>query len=302
MNFLEAGNDYLSIQRSAPQTMQHNRWLLERLKSVHHEPVADLAAPKLLLALRKLEAKGQNATAHRACTFASAVLRYALAAGMRTAPDVAPGLKTILVAHKTRNQSAIVDPVKFGALLAAIEGLRAGPVRDALTVLPHVFVRPSELRGMTWAELDLAVGEWRIPAERMKMRQPFTKYLSRQVVDLLGLIRGRLAIERGTLAADGDNFVFSGRDSGCVSENAMGAALKSLFYSPEEMTPHGFRASASTMLHEIGHEHLVIEAALAHRAKDVAAAYNRATYADRQRELHQAWSDMVDEMRAGATR
>lgn len=298
MTFLETANDYLAIQRCAPQTMQHNRWLLERLKAVHNEPVDTLAAPKLLAALRGIEQGGQHATAHRACTLAGAILRYALAAGMRTIADVAPGLKTILVNHKTTNQAAITQPAKFGALLAAIEGLPAGAVRDALTVLPHVFVRPSELRGMLWSELDLEAGEWRIPKERMKMRKPFTKYLSPQVVALLHVICDRAPGEHGGSAA----YVFPGRDRGSVSENAMGAALQRLFYSPDEHTPHGFRASASTMLHEAGHDHAVIEAALGHAQKDrVAAAYNRATYVAQQRDLHGVWSSMIDEMRAGAT-
>lgn len=297
MNFLETANDYLAIQRNAPQTLKHSRWLLERLKAVHDEPVDGLAAPKLLAALRGIERDGANATARRACAFAGAVLRYALAAGARTAPDVSAGLRTILVDHKATNRAAITDPKRFGALLRAIDGLAAGPVRDALTVLPHVFVRPTELRQMQWAELDLGAGEWRVPAERMKMRRPFVKYLSTQVIEILRAIkaRGPVADWLGGI----ELFVFPGRRVGCISENIMGLALQRLFYSPEEMTPHGFRASASTMLHEAGHDHAVIEASLGHAQKDrVAAAYNRAQYIEQQRALHQAWSDMIDGMKA----
>jgi integrase len=146
---------------------------------------------------------------------------------------------------------------------------------------------------MRWVELDLERGEWLIPAYRMKMRRPFTKYLSAPVADLLADLRERRGLE--------SEYVFPGRISGCISENIMGLALQRLFYDPAEHTPHGFRASASTMLHEAGEDHEVIEAALGHRPRDqVAAAYNRAQYADRQRELHATWSSMIAGMKAGA--
>lgn len=308
MNFIETAHDYLAVRRNrvTPQTAKDQRWLLDRLKPVHNIPVADLDAPRLLQALRKIELEGSNATAHRACTLAGGVIRYALAAGIRVAPDPVPGLKTILVRPQRTNRAAITDPKRFGALLRSIdEDLTPSPVRDALMILPHVFVRPVELRGMRWSELDLEAGEWRIPAERMKMRRSFTKYLSEPVVEMLKIIesRGPFAAEleagaRGEPYTRND-FVFPGRDRGSISENIMGIALQRLFYSPLEHTPHGFRASASTLLHDAGHEHAIIEAALAH-AKVDGSVYNRAAYASQQVSLHARWSEMIHEMKGAA--
>ncbi|MCE5292971.1 MAG: site-specific integrase [Nocardiaceae bacterium] len=292
MLFHEAAQDYLAIRRNrvTPQTAKDQRWLLEHLKPVHDVPVAELDAPRLLQALRKIELVGSNATAHRACTLAGGVIRYALAAGIRTAPDPVPGLKTILVRPKTTNRAAITDPRRFGALLRSIrDDLTPSPVRDALMILPHVFVRPVELRGMRWSELRLEHGEWHIPAGRMKMRRPFVKFLSAPVVEMLREIDGRES------SGVGDGYVFPGRDRGSISENIMGIALQRLFYSPQEHTPHGFRASASTMLHEAGCEHSVIEAALAHSRGDV---YNRAEHVAAQKALHDRWSAMIQEMMA----
>lgn len=291
MLFHEAAQDYLAIRRNrvTAQTAKDQRWLLEHLKPVHDVPVAELDAPRLLQALRKIELVGSNATAHRACTLAGGVIRYALAAGIRTAPDPVPGLKTILVRPQTTNRAAITDPRRFGALLRSIrDDLTPSPVRDALMILPHVFVRPVELRGMRWSEVDLAAGEWRIPAARMKMRRPFTKFLSEPGVEML-----REIWANATPREVSDDYVFPGRDRGSISENIMGIALQRLFYSPQEHTPHGFRASASTMLHEAGCEHSVIEAALAHSRGDV---YNRAEHAAAQRVLHDRWSAMIHEM------
>lgn len=295
--FLETANDYLRIQRTAPQTARHNRWLLEHLTPVHTIAVSEIDAPRLLSALRAVEARGAHSTAHRACTLAGAVLRYALAAGVRTAPDVATGLKTILVSADKTSRAAITEPARFGALLASIATLEPSAVRDALTILPHVFTRPVELRGMRWSELDLAKGEWKIPAARMKMRKPFTKFLSGPVVAELKAIQVR---SQGT-EREFSEFVFPGRVSGSISENIMGLALQRLFYSPEEHTPHGFRASASTLLHEAGLEHSVIEAALAHAPRD-GSTYNRAVYAEQQRDLHVRWSEMVVSLRAEAAK
>lgn len=291
--FLETARDHLAIQRVAAQTRKHNEWLLEHLKPIHPVDVAEVDAPKLLMALRAIEAQGANNTAHRACNLAGAVLGYALAAGTRTAANPAAGLKTILVAQQKRNRAAIVDPKRFGSLLRAIDTLPAGAVRDALTIAPHVFVRPSELRGMTWNEIDWGGACWNIPKERMKMRRPFTKWLSKQSMEILRAIWIRDAITEGSRA-----FVFPGRKSGSISENIMGMALERLWFLPAEHTPHGFRASASTMLHEAGHDHVIIEAALAHRTDDpLGSAYNRAEYARQQVDLHVAWSGMVDSMR-----
>jgi len=293
--FAEVARDHLAIQRLAPATLKNQRWLLEHLKPIHHVDVDDLTAPILLAPLRGIEQQGKHATAHAACGLAGAVLRYALAAGLRTKPDVAAGIKRILVPVQTTNTAAITDPLKFGHLLAALDTLTPGAVRDALTIAPHVFVRPHELRGMRWSEIEWGLAEWRIPAGRMKMRRPFTKFLSGPVVEMLQAIR---AGQNSEVAARG--FVFPGRQRGCISENIMGMALGRLFYSPEEMTPHGFRVSASTMLADAGHEPHVIEAALAHARGKVEGIYNRARYADAQRALHESWSRMVLEMKASA--
>ncbi len=179
--------------------------------------------------------------------------------------------------------------------MRAIDGYTGRPeTLHALRIAPHVFLRPGELRQAKWSEIDFAEKVWRVPAERMKMKQPHAVPLSRQVLFLLQDLR--------SLARDSE-FLFPALHTTkrCISDNTLNVALRRLGFENDEMTSHGFRAMASTLLNESGLWHPdAIERALAHGEKDkVRAAYHRgAHWAERVR-MAQWWSDYLDQLRIG---
>jgi integrase len=195
----------------------------------------------------------------------------------------------------SKNHAALTDPAEISALLRAIDTYEGQPVTAAaLKLAPLVFVRPGELRGARWSEFDLDAAEWRIPGERMKMREQHIVPLSRQAV----------AILRDLQALTGrEEYVFPSLLSAtrAMSNNTVNTALRRLGYTKEQMTGHGFRAMASTLLNEQGFPPDVIELQLAHVERNrVRAAYNRAQRLAERRQMMQAWSDYLDVLR-GAT-
>jgi len=194
-----------------------------------------------------------------------------------------------------RHFAAITDPVRVGELLCAIDGYAGQPTTAAaLKLAPYVFVRPGELRQMEYSELNLDAAEWRIPAERMKMGEPHIVPLSTQAVEILRRMQG--------LTGNG-RYVFPSLLS-CdrpMSNNTVRNALRRLGYSNEEMTGHGFRSMASSLLNEKGWHPDLIELQLAHAERNkVRDAYNRAQRLDERRKMMQDWSDYLDRLRAGA--
>ena len=194
-----------------------------------------------------------------------------------------------------RHHAAITDPRGVGALLYAIEGYNGSYItKCALKLAPLVFVRPGELRMAEWSEFDLEKAEWRIPTQRMKMRAPHIVPLSRQAVAVLK----ELAALTG-----GSRLLFHGayNKERPMSDNTVNAALRRLGYSREEMTGHGFRSMASTLLNEKGWNGDAIERQLAHSERDgVRAAYNYAEYLPERRKMMQAWADYLDELATAA--
>lgn len=290
--FLETARERLNTLRQAPGTAKQQEWLLARLHALHARPVADIQAPELLSIARSMEASDQIETAHRAVMFVSRILRFAIGAGYRTERDVAADLHGLLVPNRATSHPAITDPAALGALLRAIDDLDGSlAVRAALRVAPHVFVRPAELRGMRIEELDFVAAEWRIPAERMKMRRPLVVPLTSQVTDILW--------RRGTnLGASG--FVFPGRAAGsCLSENMLTLGLRRMMYGPDEMSVHGFRATASTLLHEGGWQSDLIEIQLAHVVgPKTARVYDRSQRLDERRQMMTWWSNYLEGLKA----
>ena len=256
--------------------------------------VATITAPELLAALRRIEARGAIETAHRAMQNCGQVFRYAVATG-RAERDPSADLRGALPPTVQTHHASITDPKGIGELLRALDGYQGSFVTQcALRAAPRVFVRPGELRKAEWTEFDLDKAEWRIPAERMKMRAPHVVPLSRQVVVILR--------ELHALTGSG-KYVFPGaRTNGRpMSENAVLAALRRLGYAKDEMTGHGFRSMASTLLNEQGWNRDAIERQLAHAERDsVRAAYNYAEHLPERRKMMQAWSDHLDELAAGA--
>ena len=258
-------------------------------------PIAKITAPDLLAALKRIEARGFRETAHRARSTASNVLRYAVATG-RAERDFTPDLRGALAPVVTTNRAAITVPSQIGQLMRTIYAYRGQrPTESALKLAPLLFVRPTELRAAEWSEFDLNAEnpEWRIPAGRMKMRDEHVVPLPRQAVEIL---RDLEAI------TSGGRYVFPslrGADRP-LSENTVNFALRSMGYSGEEITGHGFRAMASTCLNEQGFPPDIIELQLAHSERnEVRAAYNRAKRIPERRALMQCWADYLDKLRLG---
>jgi len=274
-------------------------WLLVDLLGPHigSKPVATLKSAEILRALRRIEARGTHETAHRARQVAGQVIRYAVATG-RAEADPTAALRGALAPLVITARAAITEPRKIGALLRAIDSYQGQPtVAAALRLAPLLFVRPGELRAAQWEEFDLDAGQWRIPAERMKMREPHIVPLSKQAVVILR----ELAQHTGP---DGLLFPSLRSKARPMSDNTLNAALRRLGYAKDEMTAHGFRAMASTCLTEQGFADPLIELQLAHAERnEVKAAYKRDRWAARMTErtkMMQAWADYLDGLRAGA--
>lgn len=278
----------------SPATLKKARWFLELLAGIEKRPIASVTPHELLDVLKRVERRGHHETALRLRSFAGRVFRYGFAT-LRTERNPADILRGALTVPRVKHHAAIVEPKKVGELLRAIDGYQGRPeTLHALRIAPHVFLRPGELRQAKWSEIDFAEKVWRVPAERMKMKQPHAVPLSRQVLYLLQDLR--------SLARESE-FLFPALHTTKrpLSDNTLNVALRRLGFEHDEMTSHGFRAMASTLLNESGLWHPdAIERALAHGEKDkVRAAYHRgAHWAERVR-MAQWWSDYLDQLRIG---
>lgn len=257
-------------------------------------PIRQITAPELLSMARRIEARGALDTARRAILNSGQVFRYAVATG-RAERDPSGDLKGALPAPRGKHHATITEPKAIGALLRAIDGYQGDHVtRCALKLAPLLFVRPGELRRAEWAEIDLDNAEWRLPAEKMKARVPHVVPLSRQALAVLS--------ELQPLTGSG-KYLFPGlrgRDRS-MSENTVNAALRRMGYAKGDMTGHGFRSMASTLLNEQGWHRDAIERQLAHGERDaVRAAYNYAEHLPERRRMMQAWGDYLDSLRRGA--
>jgi len=295
--FQSIASEWLGLQsgKLAAVTLEKARWMLREflLPKLGSRVVTEIAAPELLGLLRGVEEQGAHETAHRVKQLASRVFRYAIATG-RAERDPTADLRGALAPVVTTNRAAITDPVRVGALMRAIEVYIGQPATHAaLRLAPLVFVRPGELRAAEWREFDVDSAEWRIPAERMKMREPHLVPLSRQALAVLEDLR--------PLTGSGRYLFPSLRTPARpISENTLNAALRRLGYGSEEMTAHGFRAMASTLLNERGFAPDVIELQLAHAERNkVRAAYNRAQRLQERRQMMQDWANYLDGLRAG---
>ena len=249
----------------------------------------------VLTAIRRIESKGNLESARRTLQLASSVFRYAVATA-RLASDPTRDLRGALTAPTVTHYGAVTDASRVGELLRAIDGYEGqGFTRLVMQIALHVSVRPGELRHADWSEIDLDGALWIIPAEKMKMRKPHHVPLSRQSVELF----------REVQAVTGPaGFVFPSIRTRArpMSENTINAGLRRLGYASDEMTAHGFRAMASTLLNESGKWHPdAIERALAHGDTDkVRAAYHRGAHWKERVEMAQWWSDYLDQLRKGA--
>lgn len=252
-------------------------------------PTSALTAPELLTVLRRIETRGALETAHRALQNCSQVFRYAVATG-RAERDPCGDLRGALPPAKEKHHASITDTEGVGELLRALHAYQGTFVTAcALKLAPLVFVRPGELRHAEWAEIDLDKAEWRIPAEKMKMRVQHIVPLSTQAIAVLR--------ELHPLTGKGKYAFPSVRSAKrAMSENTVLAALRRMGYTTEQMTGHGFRSMASTILNEQGTWHRdAIERQLAHGERNqVRAAYNKAEHLPERRRMMQWWADHLE--------
>jgi len=283
-------------KRWAPSTAIRCEYLLSRINlSIGKMPIAEIEPADVLAAVRKIERKGKLESARRTLQLAGAVFRYAVATA-RLASDPTRDLKGALTAPTVTHYGAITDAEGVGELLRCIDDYEgSGVTKLALQFAPHVFVRPGELRHAEWEDIDLDAALWIIPTKKTKMRKPHHVPLSQQSIAILRTVHD---------VTGPSGYVFpSIRTRRPMSENTLNAALRRLGYASEEMTAHGFRAMASTLLNESGKWHPdAIERALAHGDSDkVRAAYHRGAHWNERVEMAQWWSDYLDRLKEGAT-
>lgn len=284
-------------KRKAVWSEEYSSAVITRLEkyvfpTVGKKAVKSLVAADFLDCAQLMEKRGIVETAHKVMGKCSEIMRYAVAT-RRIERDPVIDLKGALPPIKRKHYATITYPSEVGALLRAIDGYQGKSyvVQCALRLLPLVFVRSSELRYATWDEFDLDNAQWKIPAERMKMRNPHIVPLSKQAVKVL----------RELYAHTGpDGYLFRSVRTTVrpISENTINAALRRMGYTKDEMTGHGFRSTASTLLNEHGWHPDAIERQLAHSDEDdVRAAYNYAEYLPERRKMMQWWANYLDELR-----
>jgi integrase len=288
------------VNSSAKWVPSHTARITKRFEqdvfpSIGARAVSEVTARELLQMLRKIEARGVIETAHRIHQNCGQVFRYAIATG-RAERDVATDLRGALKPIVSTHHASIADPKGVADLLRAIYGYEGAIVtRCALRLAPLVFVRPGELRHAEWTEIDFGKAEWRIPAAKMKMK----------AVHIVPLSTQSLAVLKTIQAVTGDGrYVFPSvrTPDRPMSENTVNAALRRLDYTTDEMTGHGFRSMASTMLNEQGWNRDAIERQLAHGERDsVRAAYNYAEHLPERRKMMQAWADYLEALARGGT-
>ena len=296
--FEGVAREWLELQskKLSPAGYEKSRWLLEDLlfPDLGSKPIALITAPDVLRVIRGIEARGNNESAHRAKWKAGQIFRYAVSTG-RADRDPTGDLRGALAPVVTTSRAAVTNPARVGELLRAIDGYAGQPSTEAaLKLSPLLFVRPGELRGARWEEFDLDAKEpiWRVPAERMKMREEHLVPLSAQAVEILKKLH---------FITGPGGLCFPGLRSGArpISNNSLNAALRRLGFAKDEQTAHGFRALASTLLNEQGYAPDVIELQLAHKERNkVRASYNRAQRLAERRAMMQAWSDYLDGLKA----
>jgi len=257
-------------------------------------PITEISAKELLVVVNRVAARGAVESAHRILQNLGMIFRYAVATG-RAERNPAADLKGALPSVKPKHLASITEPSSIGALLRSIDGYQGTLVtRCALRLAPLVFVRPGELRQAEWSEFNLDKAEWNIPAEKMKMRQPHLVPLSDQAIAILRELQPLTGHSR---------YVFPSATSPKrpMSNNAVLAALRRMGYATEEMSGHGFRAMARTVLDEVLHFRPdYIEHQLAHAVRDPnGRAYNRTAHLTERRKMMAAWADYLDALKAG---
>ncbi|MEG8040055.1 integrase arm-type DNA-binding domain-containing protein [Sphingomonas sp. LR60] len=294
--FVVIANEYIDKQEReglAGATTRKARWLLSLMEQpLGNLPISTITPATLLAALRRVEERNHLETASRMRSLASRVFRYAVATARATS-DPAAALRGALTAPKAKHHAAIVDPSGLGALLRAIDGYEGQPMtRLALKLMPLLYSRPGELRKAKWDEFNLVDAVWKVPVGNMKTRREHVVPLSRQAIVLLTEARSLTGKYQ---------YIFSSMYPGTrpMSENTINAALRRLGYSGEEMTSHGFRTTASSLINESGKWHPdAVERSLDHRDVNVIRGiYHRGAHWNERVQMAQWWADYLDQLR-----
>ncbi|PIZ03484.1 MAG: integrase [Gammaproteobacteria bacterium CG_4_10_14_0_8_um_filter_38_16] len=299
---IAAENSFESVARewhtkcsSKKWTKKHAERILVRLEKdifpyIGTKAISEIEAPELLAVLTKIEDRGAIDTAHRAHQNCNQIFRYAIATG-KTKHNIAADLQGALTPVKQIHYSSIKNPIAIGELLRSINNYQGHfPTKCALQLAPLLFVRPGELRHAEWSEINFETREWKIPAKKMKMRVEHIVPLSTQAISIFKELR--------QLTRDGQ-YVFPSVRSlkRPMSDNTLNAALRRMGYTKEELTAHGFRSMASTLLNEQNWNRDVIERQLSHGERDtVRAAYNHAEYLPQRKEMMQKWADYLENL------
>jgi integrase len=267
------------------------KYLLPKLGNI---PLEELTPPQILAVIKNVEKQGTIVTAHLVLQLCSKIFKYSIAHGW-VVSDPCRDLTGALAPVKTQHRAAIINPASVGKLLIKIDNFcGTSIVHYALKILPLVFVRPAELAKSVWEEIDFSAAEWRIPAMRMKMRGYHVVPLARQTLQLLRELH-EISGHR--------NYLFPNKtdDKRPMYTETLLHALRNLGYDKSEITAHGFRVTASTLLNELGWREDYIERQLAHVPRNkVRAVYNRAGYLPERRKMMQAWADYLDSLREQA--
>ncbi len=283
---------------AAARSPRHADYVLRRLEAdvfpaIGKRPVSEIKAPELVAMMKTIEKRGALDIAKRAFQTTGQVFRYAIAHALAERNPTADVKPSDILASRRKENYARVDAKELPNLLRKIEGYQGTPTtRLAIKLLALTFVRTGELIGAKWEEFDLEAAEWRIPAERMKMRTAHVVPLSKQAIQILQVLHG---------VTGHSKFLFPGeRDhSKPISNNTILKALERMDYKGR-MTGHGFRGLASTILHEKDFDHAHIELQLAHQERNqVSASYNHATYLTQRTKMMQWWADYLDQQLAG---
>ena len=279
--------------KAAPATIAKNKWLIENLAApLADRPITEITAAEILHLLKRVEKSGRRETARRLRGIIGSVFRYAIVT-LRATGDPTTATHGALLAPDVQHRAAITDEKQLGGLLRAIDEYDGWPtLRAALQFLALTFARPGEVRAAKRAEFDVKNAVWHIAGDRTKMRRPHSVPLAPQAIAL---------VEDIWSLSEHSEYVFPSIRSHHkpLSENALNAALRRMGVTAEEMTAHGFRSSASTILNSRGFNPDVIEAQLAHQDQDeVRRAYNRAKYWPERVNLMRDWANLLDDLRS----
>lgn len=290
--FQTIAEEWIGLRKASwsSNTYQNAKRRLERYvyPYIGSNPISEILPIDVLNLLRRIEDRNHIDTAHRVKQRCSQIFRYAIVTD-RAQRDPAADLRGALTPLQTKHRAALTDPTEVGALLLAIGQYHGSPTTGAaLLLLAYTFVRPGELRKALWEEFDLSESIWRIPAQRMKLGLDHLVPLSRQAINVLEDLK-KLSGESIYL------FPSPHTKQRPISENTLNTALRRMGYTKHEMTAHGFRTVASTLLHENGWHTDIIERQLAHTERNsVKAAYNRAQYYGERQRMMQDWADYLD--------